>query len=231
MRSGTSPRKESDFEEIVEKVLLMQANAATQQHRPLGRGTHAKGVCARARFEVFDVTIGRDPVLAARLARGIFAKPGVYPAVVRFANADPNVNSDFKADVRSLSFSVDLTREGARSDERPADRISRCKTQRPCPSTTAPAFLATMKVLTASNPAAVLWSLPFEDKLRVLQNAHAGRVAGAPDNQTLPATALLEHGPVSSRTHRRCEVFGHAVSGQSGASSAKEQSERLCRTN
>src|SRR6266700_1687798 len=42
----------SDIEEIVEKVLLMQSNAATQQRRPLGRGTHAKGICTRAQFEV-----------------------------------------------------------------------------------------------------------------------------------------------------------------------------------
>ena len=67
----------------------------------------------RAEFEVFDVTIGRDPGLAARLAKGIFAKPGIYPAIVRFGNADPSKNSDFKPDVRSLSFSVDLTRDGA----------------------------------------------------------------------------------------------------------------------
>src|SRR5882757_9068781 len=105
-------REKIEIEEIVEKSLLMQKNAANQQHRPLCRGTHAKGVCARAQFEVFDVTVGRDPVLAARLAKGIFARPGIYPAIVRFANADPNINSDFKPDVRSLSFSVDLTRNG-----------------------------------------------------------------------------------------------------------------------
>src|SRR5690349_14713467 len=86
--------EQSDIEEIVEKVLLMQSKAAAQQHRPLGRGTHVKGVCARAQFEVFDVTEGRDPGLAARLAKGMFAKPGVYRAIVRFANADPNINSD-----------------------------------------------------------------------------------------------------------------------------------------
>jgi hypothetical protein len=39
--------EQSIIEEIVEKVLVMQMHAATQQHRPLGRGTHAKGVCAR----------------------------------------------------------------------------------------------------------------------------------------------------------------------------------------
>src|SRR6266446_3762838 len=69
---------------IVEKSLLMQANAAAQQHRAVCRGTHAKGVCARAQFEVFDVTVGRDHELSTRLARGIFATPGVYPAIVRF---------------------------------------------------------------------------------------------------------------------------------------------------
>jgi catalase len=103
-------REKREIEEIVEKTLLLQRNAADQQHRPICRGTHAKGVCARAEFEVFDVTAGRDPTLAARLAKGIFAKPTVYPATVRFGNADPKVNSDFKPDVRSLSFSVDLPR-------------------------------------------------------------------------------------------------------------------------
>ena len=100
-------------EEIVDHVLLMQTNAAAKQNRPLCRGTHAKGICARARFEVLDVTVGREPALGARLARGIFATPGRYPATVRFANSDPQVNSDYKADVRSLSFFVDLTQGGA----------------------------------------------------------------------------------------------------------------------
>jgi hypothetical protein len=52
--------EQSVINEITERVLLMQANAASQQRRPLRRGTHAKGVCARALFEIFDVTVGRD---------------------------------------------------------------------------------------------------------------------------------------------------------------------------
>ena len=158
------------IEEIVKKVLLMQANAASQQHRPIARGTHAKGTAARAKFEVFDVAAGRDPVLAQRLAKGIFAKPGVYPATVRFGNADPKVNSDFKADVRSLSFSVDLTRDGTVVPEAniPRQDFSLQNTST-LPINDARAFLATMKLLTASNPAAGLWALPFEDKLRVLR--------------------------------------------------------------
>src|SRR6267378_7760005 len=90
--------------EIVERILTMQTNVAAQRQRRLTRGTHAKGVCARAQFEVLDVTAGHDRALAARLAKGIYAKPGVYPAIVRFANSDSHVNSDSKPDVRSLSF-------------------------------------------------------------------------------------------------------------------------------
>ena len=104
-------REQARIQEITALSLLLQAHSAADQHRPLGRGTHVKGVCARAQFEVFDVTEGRDPALAARLAKGIFARPGMYPATVRFGNADPRKNSDFKPDVRSMSFSVDLTQE------------------------------------------------------------------------------------------------------------------------
>jgi len=159
-------REKSDIEEIAKKSLLMQADAATQQHRPLCRGTHAKGVCTRAQFEVFDVTIDRDPVLATRLAKGIFVKPGIYPAVVRFANADPNVNSDFKPDVRSLSFSVDLAQDANPNPSRQDFSMQNATT---LPINDSPAFLATMKLLTASNPVVGMWSLPFKDKLRVLR--------------------------------------------------------------
>jgi hypothetical protein len=158
------------FEEIVEKVLLLQANSAAQQKRPLGRGTHVKGTSARAQFEVFDLTAGSDRKLAERLARGIFAKPGVYPALVRFGNADPKVNSDFKADVRSLSFAVDLTRD---STVVPDTNVSRqdfsLQNTTTLPINDAPGFLAIMKLLTSSNPAAGLWSLSLKDKLRVLR--------------------------------------------------------------
>jgi hypothetical protein len=158
------------IEEIVEKVLLLQANSAAQQKRPLGRGTHVKGTTARAKFEVFDVDAGRDAVLGARLARGIFAKPGVYPAIVRFGNADPKINSDFKADVRSLSFSVDLTRDGTVVPDTSVTRQDfSLQNATTLPINDAPAFLAIMKLLTAANPAAGLWSLPSKDKLRVLR--------------------------------------------------------------
>jgi hypothetical protein len=160
--------EKSDIEEIAAKSLLMQRNAATTQHRSLCRGTHASGVCVRAQLEIFDVTAKRAPELAARLAKGIFAKPGVYPAVVRFANADSNINSDFKPDVRSLSFSVDLAQGGM-----PGEGCSRqdfsMQNATTLPINDSPAFLATMKLLTASNPVVGLWSLPFKDKLKVMR--------------------------------------------------------------
>jgi hypothetical protein len=195
-------REPSDIRKITERSLLMQTQAAAKQHRPLARGTHAKGVCARAQFEVFDVTAGRDPGLGARLARGIFATPGTYPAVARFANADPNKNSDFKADVRSLSFSVDLTRDGAAVSKAPAGRQDfSMQNATTLPLNDSPAFLAIMKLLTAPNPAAGLWSLPFRDKLRVLRTLVLVQVQA---HQTIKpyqqlrywSTVPFRHGPV-----------------------------------
>jgi len=160
--------EQSVIAEIAEKSLLMQTSAAAKQHRSLCRGTHASGICVRAQFEIFDVTAGCGPELATRLAKGIFAAPGVYPAVVRFANADSNINSDFKPDVRSLSFSVDLTQgEMAREGWSRQDFSMQNATTLPINDSTA--FLATIKVLTALNPLAGLWSLPFKDKLRVVR--------------------------------------------------------------
>jgi hypothetical protein len=163
-------REQSDIEEIVKTTLLVQAKSATQQHRPLARGTHAKGVCARAQFEVLDVMAGRDPVLGARLAQGMFAKPGVYPAVVRWGNADSKKNSDSKADVRSMSFSVDLTSDGSSAPGENGDRQDfSLQNAPPLPINDSPAFAAIMKVLAASNPLSGLLSLSSKDKLRVLR--------------------------------------------------------------
>src|ERR1700722_18711707 len=163
-------REKSDIEEIVKTTLLVQARAAAQQHRPLARGTHAKGICAQAQFEILDLTAGRDPRLAARLAQGIFSKPGVYPAVVRWGNADSKKNSDFKPDVRSMSFSLDLTRGGLAVPGGNGGRQDfSLQNAPPLPINDSPAFAAIMKVLAASNPLSGLFSLPFKDKLRVMR--------------------------------------------------------------
>lgn len=153
--------EQAEIDEIVKIILGMQANAAAKAKQPLGRGTHVKGVCVRAEFEVLDVTAGRDPGLAARLARGIYAKPGTYPATVRFANSVPDVFPDFKPDVRALSFAVDLL---------PGSPIPRqdysMQSATTLPMNDPPSFLATLKVLAALSPAKAALSLPFRDKLR-----------------------------------------------------------------
>src|SRR6267154_3665934 len=189
-------REQADIAAITEKSLLMQTNAAAIQHRLLCRGTHASGVCVRAQFEIFDITVGRAPELAARLAKGIFAKPGAYPAVVRFANADSNINSDFKPDVRSLSFSVDLG-QGSEGHSRQDFSMQNAST---LPINDSPAFVATIKVLTASNPLAGLWSLPFKDKLRVVRTLalaeHQARQKIRPYQQLRYwSTVPFRHGP------------------------------------
>jgi hypothetical protein len=159
-------REPAIIDEIVAKTLQMQADGAAQQHRPLARGTHAKGICVRAEFEVFDVAAGRDHALADRLGRGVFAKPVVYPAIVRFGNSDPHVNSDSKRDVRSLSFSIEPVPDGSN----PTRRDYSMQSATTLPLNDAAAFLAVIKVLTASNPGKAVWSLLFRDKLRFVRS-------------------------------------------------------------
>jgi hypothetical protein len=193
-------REKADIDEIAERSLTMQSNAAVKQHRSLCRGTHAKGICARAEFEVFDVTVGRDPVLAERLAKGIFAKPGIYPAVVRFANADASENSDFKPDVRALSFSVVLSQDGtARQDFAMQNATT-------LPINDSPAFVATMKLLTAPNPATGLWALPFKDKLRVMRTLVLAQLQSLQKVQPYQqlrywSTVPFRHGPIDVVKH------------------------------
>ncbi len=202
-------REKSDIEEIAERAMLMQKNAATLQHRSLCRGTHAKGVSVRAQFEVFDVSVGRDPVLAERLAKGIFAKPGVYPAVVRFGNSDPNINSDFKPDVRSLSFSVDLTQDGTTTSLTNVGRQDfSMQNATTLPINDSPAFVATMKLLTASNPAAGLWALPFKDKLRVFRTLALAQLQSR--QKIKPYTKLRYWSTVPFR-HGPADVVKHSA--------------------
>ena len=107
-----SPTEDADIDEIKRGMLAIQAQAAAAGNQPLARGTHAKGTCVRAAFEVLDVRqMPGDPAIGDRLARGIFAAPGTYLAVVRFANADGGHRQDRWPDVRALSFAVDVPPE------------------------------------------------------------------------------------------------------------------------
>ncbi len=157
--------EEAQIAEIVQGFLALQARAAGPDG-PRRRASHAKGVCVRAQFEVFDVTAGRNPALAARLAKGIYATPGIYPATVRFSNSDPKVKSDYQTDVRALSFAVDLAPDGLAA---PGGNTVRqdlsLQSATTLPINDLHAFVVLVKMLTASSPARVLWSLPFRDKL------------------------------------------------------------------
>ena len=62
-----SKSEAEDIEEIVRGMLAIQAQAAAAQERPLSRGTHAKGTCVRAEFEVYDLSrTPGNPSLAER---------------------------------------------------------------------------------------------------------------------------------------------------------------------
>jgi hypothetical protein len=157
--------EEAEIAEIVRGFLALQVGTAAEENRPLRRGTHAKGVCARAVFDVLDVATERDPALAARLARGIYAKPGSYPATVRFANSSPNVNTDWEPDVRALSFAVELAASGTPSvDARVTRQDYSLQSAPTLPFNDVHAFVVYAQVAGAKSEAIALGSLPFRDQ-------------------------------------------------------------------
>ena len=125
------------IQEIVQKSLALQANAAAQQHRPLGRGTHVKGVCVRAEFEVLDVRKGRDRLMAERLAQGMFATPVCIPRSyglgIPIRETIPTSSLTF-GPCRSQSTSVETAREVIK--EALSGKTSRFKTHGLCQLTT-----------------------------------------------------------------------------------------------
>jgi hypothetical protein len=169
------PTEDADIAAIVQGILTLQAKYASDQKRPLARGTHAKGVCAKAEFEVKDVlSTVRDHALAARLARGIYAKPGIYQATVRFANADSQTFADGKPDVRAMSFSVDLPPGVVGPAAARQDYSMNSATT--FPINDAHAFAVLVTVVAASSPLKGLWSLPFRDKLSFARMAALGAI-------------------------------------------------------
>jgi hypothetical protein len=171
------PTEDLDAADIVRGILKVQASFAAAQQRPLGRGTHTKGICAKATFEVFDIAqkIG-DPGLASRLAQGIYAKPGIYPATVRFANAASTIYPDRKPDLRALSFSVDLT-PGSDTGSTYQDYSLQSATT--FPINDSQTFALLMKVLSAgsgANKLKAIWSLSIPDLIRFFGAAVRGTI-------------------------------------------------------
>jgi hypothetical protein len=165
-----------DIAEIVAGILSLQGRYAHAQQRPLGRGTHTKGVCARASVEVFDLanTVG-DPLLARRLGRGLFAKPGAYPATVRFANAFPSLRPDSTPDVRALSFAIAVP--AGVLGPGPVRLDFSLNSATTFPINDARAFAALMRVRTASGflgHTRALASLSFADVKGLLHTARNG---------------------------------------------------------
>ena len=155
--------EEAEIAEMVRGFLALQPRTAVEENRPLRRGAHAKGVCVRAVFDVLDVAEGRDPALAARLAKGIYVRPGSYPATVRFSNANPNVNGDSAQDVRGLAFCAELAPSGsAAAGARQDYSLQSAPT---LPFNDVRALVVFAKVFTAPNQAVALGSLPFRDQL------------------------------------------------------------------
>jgi hypothetical protein len=154
--------EEAETGEMVRGILALQARTAVEESRTLRRGVHAKGVCVRAVFEVLDVAEGRHPALAARLARGIYVRPGSYPATVRFSSSSSNVNGDWTPDVRGMAFSAELAPSGSNPGIRQDYSLQSAPT---FPFNDARTLAVCTKVLTAPSPAVALGSLRFREQL------------------------------------------------------------------
>jgi hypothetical protein len=107
---GNLATEQADTARLLQDMLTIQRRYAADQNRPLARGTHAKGTCAKAEFTINDLASTLpDRALATRLAHGIYARPATYPANIRFANGESHIFADSHPDVRAMSFSADLT--------------------------------------------------------------------------------------------------------------------------
>jgi len=180
-------------------ILTIQRQYAAQQNRPLGRGTHTKGMGVRAVFEVFDVfqTIP-DRMLAARLAQGLFAQPGTYNATVRFANADSHVFPDPKKDVRACSIAVDVPAGILGPDVRRQDFSM--NNARTFPINDAHEFAIATNVATAPSPLRGIMALPFRDKMGFVRMAVLGAMQEKPARVAFQQTSYwstvpFHHGP------------------------------------
>jgi hypothetical protein len=220
-----SANEPADIQKIRDGVLALQARLATDQDRPLRRGTHAKGRCVSGTFEVFDVaaTIA-DPALAARLAQGLFTRPGKYPATVRFANGNSQIQRDKVGDVRACSFAVMLP-DGSRQDFSMNNATT-------FPINDAHAFTTLIQVATAPTPFKGFRSLKFADKLIFLKIVYLGAF-----QQTRPkaayqltryfSTVPFCHGPADAMKYSAIPCSGNSAHPLDG--SANELQDELVR--
>ena len=203
-----SPTEAADIDEIRRGMLAIQAQAAAAGQRPLARGTHAKGICVKAELEVLDVRqVVHDPALAERLARGIFSTPGIYPAIVRFANADGGHRRDRLPDVRAMSFSIDVPpglvawRHPPRFLDEQQEHVSDQRLA--CVRGIRPGALG-------RGDACEMEGAPITDVERIPQSAPRDSARPSADEghaaEAVPAASLLEHRAVPPRRPRRHQV-------------------------
>ena len=141
-------------------------SAEAPTRRASARGRRSRSSTSRTRSAI--------ALLAARLAKGIYAKPGVYPATVRFANAASTIYSDSEPDLRALSFSVELP-PGLAANTNYQDYS--LQSARTFPINDAHTFAVLMKVLSAgsgANKLKAIWSLSFADFCRFAKAAALG---------------------------------------------------------
>ena len=177
------------------------------------RGTHAKGVCARAGSRYSIVTNGRDPCVGETSRQGHFRE-------TRHLSRDGPIRQFGPAGKLRLQgrcpLAVNLRRPYPRWNGRAIGRRQRqdfsMQNATTMPLNDARAFVATMKVLTARAPSKACGRFRCEDSC-VWCELGTGAVAGAPANQALSTTSLLEHSSLSPRTRGRGEADGDSVSG------------------
>ena len=188
-----------DTAALTRGILTIQQRYAAQQNRALGRGTHTKGMCVRATFEVFDLfqTLP-DRALVARLAQGLFARPGLYNATVRFANADSHIFPDPKRDVRACSVAVDVP-AGVLGPDAARQDFS-MNNARIFPLNDAHAFAMATNVATAPSMLRGVMALPFRDKMGFVRLAVLGAMQEKPARVAFQQTSFwstvpFHHGP------------------------------------
>jgi hypothetical protein len=214
-----------DIQKIRDGVLALQARLAADQDRPLRRGTHAKGRCVSGTFEIFDVSATMaDPALAGRLAQGLFARPGTYPATVRFANGNSQIQRDKVGDVRACSFAVALP-GGGRQDFSMNNATT-------FPINDAHAFAALIQVATAPSMLKGFRSLKFRDKMIFLRIVFLGAMQQRPPKAAYQLTRYWStvpfcHGPADAIKYSAMPCSGNSAHPLDG--SANELQDELVR--
>jgi hypothetical protein len=94
------PPGEAEATATIASLAEQRVRAAAAKQMPAMRDAHAKmHGCVEARLHVLE---GLPPALA----QGLFARPAVYPAWVRFSNGSPTPQADDKGDGRGMAIKV-----------------------------------------------------------------------------------------------------------------------------